>query len=68
MEATPQAAADNDPALLYHYTDSKGLLGIFETGKLRATEARYLNDATELEYGLGLAEEVLAALIADEPP
>jgi hypothetical protein len=44
---------------LYHYTDSKGLTGILESGKLWATDARYLNDASELAYGCELVDRVL---------
>ncbi|WP_184715276.1 DUF2971 domain-containing protein [Caulobacter sp.] len=35
---------------LYHYTSLDGLMGIVGSGKLRASEARYLNDADELAY------------------
>jgi hypothetical protein len=59
----PQSEVDHE--LLYHYTDAKGLLGIFESGKLWSTEARYLNDATELDYAFGLLDEVLAETASD---
>ncbi|TXI85910.1 MAG: DUF2971 domain-containing protein [Cupriavidus sp.] len=35
---------------LYHYTSLDGLVGIVGSGTLRASEARYLNDADELAY------------------
>lgn len=35
---------------LYHYTDEAGLLGILRSGRLWATDIRYLNDAEELVY------------------
>jgi len=38
------------PTLLYHYTDSRGLLGMLETNTIRATEAGFLNDSAELDY------------------
>jgi hypothetical protein len=44
---------------LFHYTDANGLLGILECQRLRATDARYLNDPVELEYGRELFREVL---------
>jgi Protein of unknown function (DUF2971) len=44
---------------LYHYTDSGGLVGILESQTLRATDARYLNDALEIEHGCRLVQRVL---------
>jgi hypothetical protein len=35
------------PPYLYHYTTPTGLQGILKTGKLWASDARYLNDLTE---------------------
>ncbi len=35
--------------LLYHYTTIEGLLGIVESGSLRASHIRYLNDQTEFK-------------------
>lgn len=40
------------PTRVYHYTSTDGLLGILEGGQLRATDLRYLNDTSELHYGL----------------
>lgn len=40
------------PASVYHYTSTDGLLGIVSSGHLRATDLRYLNDTSELHYGL----------------
>jgi DUF2971 family protein len=42
------------PALLYHYTSADGLLGIMRTEALWATNARYMNDASEIVYGRDL--------------
>lgn len=44
---------------LYHYTSSHGLVGIFQSQKLWATESLYLNDSTEIQYGLKLAEDLI---------
>jgi hypothetical protein len=52
-----RALAPEEP--LYHYTDSGGLVGILESQTLRATDARYLNDALELEHGCRLVDHVL---------
>ena len=38
------------PKVLYHYTSPGGLTGILESSALRATDARFLNDALELKY------------------
>ena len=35
------------PAVLYHYTSMEGLLGIVQSGRIRASDSRYLNDRTE---------------------
>jgi hypothetical protein len=44
-----QAAGQNEPKLLYHYTDQKGLLGILgeKSKAIWATSIRYLNDTSE---------------------
>ena len=51
--------SDFVPPELYHYTSAQGLRGILESGKLRATNFAYLNDAEELSYGKDLALRVL---------
>jgi hypothetical protein len=38
---------DKPPAILYHYTSMEGLLGIVNSGRIRATDIRYLNDESE---------------------
>jgi hypothetical protein len=58
----------DDPELLYHYTDAKGLHGILTSGELWATEARYLNDASELEYAFRLLDEVIEGFAKGDPP
>ena len=40
------------PAVLYHYTDASGLLGIVETNRMTATHVDFLNDPCEIEYGV----------------
>lgn len=47
MSTSPVAA----PKILYHYTTSQGLIGIFNSGALWATDAGFLNDAQELQFG-----------------
>ncbi|MGH9664623.1 MAG: hypothetical protein ACRD9L_09395, partial [Bryobacteraceae bacterium] len=56
------------PLLLFHYTNVAGLKGIVESGSLWCTNTAFLNDATELAYGLQLANQVaqeLTGLSAD---
>jgi hypothetical protein len=43
---------------LFHYTTANGLKGIVEDGCIWATAASYLNDASEIEYGAALLQDV----------
>lgn len=47
------------PRILWHYTGTAGLEGIVSSGKFWASHVRYLNDASEFDYGRALIEEVL---------
>lgn len=40
--------------ILFHYTSLEGLLGIIKSGSIWATNILYLNDASELNYSIGL--------------
>lgn len=58
-----------DNRLLYHYTDSIGLLGMLENttpGNLfitmRATFYRFLNDPSEYQYGVDIVNKHLSAI------
>lgn len=46
---------------LSHYTTVDGLQGILSSGCLRATEAQYLNDSTERDFGHEMIEAILVA-------
>lgn len=48
------------PDRVFHYTDAGGLIGIVESGTLRATDFRFLNDESELNYAFDLARDVVA--------
>jgi hypothetical protein len=48
------------PKALYHYTSTDGCLQIANTGTLRASDVRYLNDTGEMEHG----REVLMGTLA----
>ena len=54
------------PALLCHYTNQHGLLGIISTGEIWATSVNDLNDRSEFEYAKELAESLVASRIEDE--
>jgi len=45
--------------VIYHYTSAAGLIGILESGTLRGTSAAFLNDTSEIAYGLAVCREVL---------
>jgi hypothetical protein len=47
------------PARVFHYTTSLGFLGILESRSIRASDVRYLNDAQEYQYTLGLVRDLL---------
>jgi hypothetical protein len=51
VTGTGNHIASDGPDVLYHYTDAAGLLGIVQTGALWVTDAEYLNDAQELQFG-----------------
>jgi hypothetical protein len=42
----------NPPKSLFHYTDTKGLCGILDSGKIWTTKIQYLNDKSELGLAL----------------
>jgi hypothetical protein len=53
-EEEPESEAIIDQAkpkaLLYHYTDQRGLLGILRSQSIWATHIRYLNDSSEYNH------------------
>ncbi len=49
----------NLPELLFHYTNSAGMRGILESSSLWATDYRFLNDASEIAYGVTLFEAIV---------
>ena len=51
-----------EPATLYHFTTADGLQGIVEKVSLWATDAEFLNDSQELQFG---RPELVAALTAE---
>lgn len=56
-----QSDLDKAPEGLWHYTNAVGLQGILHEEELWASDTRFLNDATEIGYGLEIAEEAVEA-------
>jgi hypothetical protein len=52
---------------LFHYTGLRGLRGIAESKKIWATNARYLNDKSELDYLAPIAERIIDARKSSKP-
>ena len=46
------------PTVLAHYTTTDGLLSMMEKSELWFSDARFLSDTTELNYGIRLMEEI----------
>ena len=40
---------------VFHYTNAAGLKGILETKRIFATHVRYLNDLSEITFGVDVA-------------
>lgn len=59
-------SAPDVPEMLYHYTDSNGLIGIFNRGELWASNVLHVNDASETAYPMAAAEDIAGRLM-DEP-
>lgn len=57
---------NNYKDLLYHYTTPEGLLGILQSQNIWATEATFLNDLYEIQYGLEITQEVLNIYIKNK--
>lgn len=45
---------NNSDELIWHYTDQNGLIGVMKSGKVRASNAFYLNDFQEVTHGKNL--------------
>lgn len=54
------------PQHIFHYTSTEGLSGILSSNEFWATDIRYMNDSSELEYGVDLVCSHLKKIIADD--
>lgn len=50
---------------LWHYTDLCGMKGIVATDSLWLTGHRWLNDSSEIDYGLAIGKSVLESMAAE---
>jgi hypothetical protein len=53
------------PSRLYHYTGQLGIMGIINSGELWATKVQYMNDSTEFERAVDIANKTLYKCIGD---
>jgi hypothetical protein len=60
---TPKVAM---ASTVFHYTNVEGLVGIIESDDLWLTDYEFLNDATEVRYGLNLLSSVLQDAAASD--
>ena len=52
------------PTELWHYTSADGIRAIIDTGRIRLSHARFLNDPTEVVFGWDVVRDALDAAIA----
>jgi hypothetical protein len=55
------------PPVLYQYTRLEGLMGIVKSNEVWLTDYSYLNDTSEVHYGLRLAKERFGAVAHARP-
>jgi len=56
---------DRVPQKLYHYTDLDGLMGIFNTGELWATDVQFMNDTSEYIHSNEMVTDEFSSMGAD---
>jgi len=54
------------PRMLYHYTNSAGLLGILNSGTIWASDLAYLNDASEMQYAVTMVSDIYDEVIEEK--
>lgn len=59
------AAIPTPPERLYHYTNTSGLIGIFKSKELWATDVLYTNDRTEVLHTLALLIDLVMSAKPD---
>jgi hypothetical protein len=53
-----EAMHESPPLTLYHYTTADGLIGMLQSRQIWATNVRFMNDTSELAYGVRLVRAV----------
>lgn len=61
LSAELERSKVDPPEILYHYTTQEGLLGIVQSSSLFLSDARFVNDRSEVSYGRGLFADRLLA-------
>lgn len=62
---TRKLFADRLREKLYHYTSFRGLLGIFDSRVLWASDVRYLNDSAEMKHSADLIRDDVTRRLAE---
>ncbi|MFX4223349.1 MAG: DUF2971 domain-containing protein [Thalassobaculum sp.] len=57
------SAESQEPDIIWHYTSTEGLLGICETNEIWASNTNFLNDSSELKYGIRFFQNRINILI-----
>lgn len=65
LSSSLQSTQPAPPELLFHYTNSGGLIGILRSSRLWATNFRFLNDNSEVAYGVTMFESIVKDRLAD---
>lgn len=65
QQITQQLFSDTPDDTLYHYTSMAGMLGIVNSGILRASDIRYMNDSAELKHTLDLLHHHISKRITE---
>jgi len=52
---------------LYHYTSSAGLVGIIQKGRVWFSDCAFMNDGSEIKYGMDLFKDQAEIILNDKP-
>lgn len=64
MDLTYVQDASRIPPILYHYTDAAGLEGMLRSGRVWATDYRFLNDKLEIEYTRSSVRKLISSKLS----
>ncbi|BAV45280.1 Putative uncharacterized protein [Mesorhizobium loti] len=63
----PYRAKIKAPTRLYHYTSSAGLIGIVQTSRVWFSDSAFMNDGSELQYGMDIFRRKSEAMLEKKP-